>query len=400
MLARSFAISVLAGVACSASAARAQCASSFNFPSFPPTSSLSLVGNAFIDDIREFLILTPDEVGQRGAAYYTTELSRVVSGFETRFAFNLGFNAGDGFTFIIQLESPTALGSGGSGIGFASGEVSGITRSVAIEFDTFAFSDEFPEDHVSVQSNGNAPNDAADDFSLASAILPFDLNDGQTHEALITYENGFLRVYLDDLVVPIINTPLDLEDLRGEDILSGESCAWIGFTAGTGAATAEHAILQWDFLSYAGGCRPVDLTSFQPNVEFVQGETAVFEFDGTGSLPRAPFWRRTGEAENLQDGGRISGATTQRLTITDLQPSDSGNYDYGLTNDCSGVGTGFSLLVFCQADVNRDQQVDFFDYLDFVFLLDQEDSGADFNHDGQVDFFDYLDFAAAFSVEC
>ncbi len=54
----------------------------------------------------------------------------------------------------------------------------------------------------------------------------------------------------------------------------------------------------------------------------------------------------------------------------------------------------------CPADFNGDWQADFFDYLDFVLLLDREDPAADFNRDGQVDFFDYLDFAAAFSAGC
>ena len=50
----------------------------------------------------------------------------------------------------------------------------------------------------------------------------------------------------------------------------------------------------------------------------------------------------------------------------------------------------------CEADFNGDNQVDFFDYLDFVAAFDAEDDSADFNGDNQVDFFDYLDFAAAF----
>jgi hypothetical protein len=50
----------------------------------------------------------------------------------------------------------------------------------------------------------------------------------------------------------------------------------------------------------------------------------------------------------------------------------------------------------CEADFNGDNQVDFFDYLDFVAAFDAEDDSADFNGDNQVDFFDYLDFASAF----
>jgi hypothetical protein len=58
------------------------------------------------------------------------------------------------------------------------------------------------------------------------------------------------------------------------------------------------------------------------------------------------------------------------------------------------------LISLCAADFNGDNQVDFFDYLDFVAAFDAEDDSADFNGDNQVDFFDYLDFASAFDEGC
>jgi hypothetical protein len=60
---------------------------------------------------------------------------------------------------------------------------------------------------------------------------------------------------------------------------------------------------------------------------------------------------------------------------------------------------GFDTYVLtggCDADFNGDNQVDFFDYLDFAGAFDAEDPSADFNGDNQVDFFDYLDFVASF----
>jgi hypothetical protein len=54
----------------------------------------------------------------------------------------------------------------------------------------------------------------------------------------------------------------------------------------------------------------------------------------------------------------------------------------------------------CPADFNGDNQVDFFDYLDFAAAFDAEDISSDFNGDNQVDFFDYLDFVQAFDVGC
>ncbi len=54
----------------------------------------------------------------------------------------------------------------------------------------------------------------------------------------------------------------------------------------------------------------------------------------------------------------------------------------------------------CEANINDDCQVDFFDYLDFVQLFSTNNPEADFNGDGAIDFFDYLDFVQAFSQGC
>lgn len=54
----------------------------------------------------------------------------------------------------------------------------------------------------------------------------------------------------------------------------------------------------------------------------------------------------------------------------------------------------------CAGDYNTDQQVDFFDYLDFVDDFSAGVQAADFNNDLSIDFFDYLDFVDAFSSPC
>jgi hypothetical protein len=54
----------------------------------------------------------------------------------------------------------------------------------------------------------------------------------------------------------------------------------------------------------------------------------------------------------------------------------------------------------CEANVNDDCIVDFFDYLDFVARFADNDPEADFNGDGVIDFFDYLDYVAAFATGC
>jgi hypothetical protein len=59
-----------------------------------------------------------------------------------------------------------------------------------------------------------------------------------------------------------------------------------------------------------------------------------------------------------------------------------------------------SETIDCPADFNGDNQVDFFDYLDFVAALEGNDYDADVNFDLVLDFFDYLDFVGWYSGGC
>ena len=100
-------------------------------------------------------------------------------------------------------------------------------------------------------------------------------------------------------------------------------------------------------------------------------------------------------------------AETRRVFITGLSGAEGGVRD-PLTGEYlfSTFGGGDRLIkvvgfnLDCAANFNRDCNVDFFDYLDFVQAFADEDPRADFNGDGQVDFFDYLDFVVAFSEGC
>ena len=62
--------------------------------------------------------------------------------------------------------------------------------------------------------------------------------------ARVVYAPGALSVFLDDLTNPALTIPnLDLSRL----LLLDNGSAWVGFTAGTGAAWENHDILAWQF---------------------------------------------------------------------------------------------------------------------------------------------------------
>ncbi len=137
-----------------------------------------------------------------------------------------------------------------------------------------------------------------------------------------------------------------------------------------------------------------------------QNQIEVCTLTATGSgVARRLAWvqsidRPTGSAANLNLEGFA--------LLTDADCS-TGNGAYlarksvFMTVDDGGAGSLFWVKQWpciCPADFNRDGDIDFFDYLDFVDAFSSWAPMADFNSDGDVDFFDYLDFVDRFSSGC
>ncbi len=347
-------------VPCFAVSALAQCGAAFDiqdFSTLASQSSMTTVGDAAFTSAggQPVLRLTANVEGQSGAAWYTLSKADLSGGFSTVFQFKTGPGSAyaDGFAFVIQNESAAALGDGGSGIGYASQGNHGITRSLAIEFDTFYFEGEFESDHVSLQTNGNGENQADDSFSLAHAHIPFDINDGQVHTAKIVYDGSTMQVFVDDMDNALIDASVDLTDLNGDNIID-DGCAWVGFTAGTGLATADQDIVSWQF-NDGVTCVPVDVGSFDIHFEGVVGQRLEQHLVITGSGPKTYQWVHDGV--DLQDNGRITGSHTDHLIIDPVISSDRGHYDFHAENACSGVGTGWDVTICGRADFNGDGDI-------------------------------------------
>lgn len=86
-------------------------------------------------------------------------------------------------------------------------------------------------------------------------------------------------------------------------------------------------------------------------------------------------------------------------TAQDLGSQGRDN-QFGAGRIDAGRAAAVARASLCNADVNFDGVLDFFDYLDFVALFSGGDRVSDFNADGTIDFFDYLDFAMAFASGC
>jgi hypothetical protein len=325
------------------------------------------------------LRLTAAQSGQRGAGWHI-QPQQVREPWVTAFDFRLDGTA-DGFAFVVQDESVTALGAGGSGLGYADNGPPGISRSLAVEFDTFSFPGEFAADHVSIQTRYDQTNSADDADSLAHAVLPQDLNDGQVHRAMIAYDGQTLRVSVDGVAVASADVDFD-------QMSSGDGAAYVGFTAGAGAAVAAQDILNWRF-GASLGCLSPNVMQFAFGQSAMPGDTVVLQWRASGSRPLAYEWRLNGNV--VTDGGAISGSDTDTLTISPVGPEHAGQWDYGASNACGGVGSGLTLDVEggCDPDVNQDGNVDQDDvsYLINVVGGGPNDTGIDpdFNQDGNVD---------------
>jgi hypothetical protein len=379
------------------------CGAMFDLAPIDSPLAFAAVGSAVVDSggIR----LTDAVSGESGAAWYRLGRGAVRGGFETTFAFVLDGTA-DGIAFVIQDESLSALGGGGSGQGYASNGGAGITRSLAVEIDTFSFGPpgEFAADHVSIQTRGVDENSAQDSDSLGHAVLPVDVNDAQPHTLRVVYTPGLLDVYFDGSLTPVLSAKVDLDNLPGGSILSADGCAYIGFTGATGAVAAEQRITSWSFASGELPCVPANVVGFfYPGSVSAPGPLTI-SVEATGTPPLMYVWRRDGE--QLFDGGNISGAATAVLTVDPVNTNWSGEYSVAVSNGCATSSTGAFIDVrpLCPGDANGDSVVSFGDITSVLANFGNgygDGTGAgDASADGVVNFGDITTVLANFGNTC
>lgn len=416
-------LGILAGLSLAAACGVAHATFSYAFVFGDPTSDVTKVASTAFQNGAMYLTSDAD---QHGALWYNTK-QKVDTGFETTFSFRIQGGPttqipGDGFAFVLQDDpnGATAIGGGGSTLGYAGGDVGGtyydLTRGVAIEFDTFGFEGEFPTPHVSIQ----APNDYSDAASLAHASLAdlgIDILDGQDHTAAIQYvapdgvHPGALSVYID--YVFVCSATIDLHNIGGDDFTDVDGNMYVGFTAATGLADSVHIINDWAFVDDLSGCAAPSWhligwggcgygCGFSTNIR-------VF-----GSLPTQFQWFHNGVEITDNDGGRIQGLGTDTLRIFNPQPPDSGHYYCVVTNGC-GTLTGLKVpLAPCIADLDdgsgtgvADGGIDINDLLFFLAMYEAGDLNADIDDGGGwgigdfgVDINDLLMFLDHYEAGC
>jgi hypothetical protein len=190
--------------------------------------------------------------GQSGSAFLTSTFSLASNAsFSSYFEFqftNQGSGGADGIVFTVQTVGNTA-GGGGGGIGY-----DGLPKSLGVEFDNWnnGSCDGNNGNHAGIDINGSVCSVVRNDATGAwPSIVVGDstnfkqLDSGSIFHAWVDYNGA-----TDNLEVR-----LALTDTRPTDVLMsykvdlvallGTTDAFIGFTSGTGAATADHDIRRW-----------------------------------------------------------------------------------------------------------------------------------------------------------
>ncbi|HTQ53203.1 MAG TPA: chitobiase/beta-hexosaminidase C-terminal domain-containing protein [Bryobacteraceae bacterium] len=203
------------------------------------TRGLAFNGSAKLNGTR--LSLTDGSGGEAASTFFKSPVNSQY--FTSDFTFQLTDPVADGFTICLQNQGTAALGGSGGELGY--GGSPGILSSVAVKFDLYDNAGE------GINSTG-IYTDGAEPFVPAIDLTPsgIDLHSGDMLRARLRYYNPFLTLE----IVDTTDSTLYFSTQFTVDIpaTTGGDTAYVGFTGGTGGASAIQEIVNWDHLSYAG----------------------------------------------------------------------------------------------------------------------------------------------------
>jgi Chitobiase/beta-hexosaminidase C-terminal domain len=283
---------------------------------FASVTGLTLNGSAVnSDDSR--LQLTTGAQNQAGSFFSSAEVN--VQAFTTDFTFQLSGTPpiGDGITFTIQANSPTALGPDGGGLGYGPDQVNGgggIPKSVAVKFDLYNNAGE-GADSTGIYVNGASPTVPAINLTSSGIVL----SSGDTLSAHLVYDGKNLSLTIKDPVSGAvysgtfaINIPQTI----------GNTTAYVGFTGGSGGVIASQKILTWTYTPTTAGATstpPTATTSvFQSNAE--QGQSS-------GPTLRTFTWSGFPDGVgSILDAAKVGDSVTYTVSL-----AAAGTYDLRVT---------------------------------------------------------------------
>ena len=283
-----------------------------NYASGFTATGMNFLGSAKLNGTA--LRLTDGGQHEVAAAWYGVEAS--IQTFTTDFTFVISgsTNTADGFTFTLQGNNGSAIGIGGSNLGYgASGGAGGIANSVAVKFDLYNNSGE-GVDSTGLYTNGAWPTIPAVDMTSSGV----NLHSGDPFHVHISYDGTNLTMTITDVTTNATFAhawPVDIPTIVGDVV------AFVGFTGGTGGLAAIQDIQTWTFttatgtgpaitsLSPTSGAVGASVTITGTNFGSTQG-TSTVTFNGT-TATTISSWSATSIVAKVP-----TGATTGNVVVT------------------------------------------------------------------------------------
>jgi beta-glucanase (GH16 family) len=213
---------------------------------FAGATGLQLNGSAAL--VGSLLRLTNGGSNQAASVFTATKVG--VSQFSTSFDFKLTNANADGFTFAVQGGSPTRIGGAGGSLGYQ-----GMGSSLAIKFDLYNNMGE-GNNSTGLYINGVVPT-AAGSIDLNGTGI--NLHSGNSFNVSMSYDGTTLKVTITDKVTLASATQSYRINIPG---IVGPT-AYVGFTGGTGGASAIQDILAWTYTTQGTSTR-ADLAMNRP----------------------------------------------------------------------------------------------------------------------------------------
>ena len=373
------------------------CTSSFTLNDFNLAHDATISGNE--------AILTLEQNNKKGMIW-SKFLIDLNDDFSVEVDLYAGDNNGgaDGIAFVIQRESSNA-GSAGGGIGY-----NGINPSIAIEFDTWwnYSADPIYSDHAALIKNG-VTNSIAGHSEFTPYVNLGNIEDGNYHRVIITWISSTKKISLNfdgdekfDVEVDIVN-----------DIFSGNSDVYWGFTAATGGARNLQKVKFIEYCHNPVSCNELPEITTTLNT-ILQGQSVTLSSTATSSTF---LWSDTSSSTSSSIEVQPSETTTYTLTITKdgitcqksilitVQPDADGDGVPDSSDLCADTATGESVdsggCSQCQIDSDGDGVVNCIDNCKLISNVNQldydsDDIGnvcdSDDDNDGYNDDIDEFDF--------
>jgi|GEM_PF-2645669 len=279
-----------------------------------------------LNGTNDTLFLTDENGGGQARSSFSPNLVSIANGFTANFVYQAGGNrAADGIAFTIQNSATgsAALGGAGGGLGYQ-----GITNSGALEFNLYT-------------GGGNPVGTALGAGGAAPS--------GYTGTPSVNFSNGNpigVKVVYDNTAKTLTETLTDLvsnsvytQVFTGADLvaaLGGGTSGYIGFTGGTGGATATQQISGYEFNNYSQGI------TLANNVNVTNGASAGFQVlpisAGGAGAATVQGHLTLGSGSTLSvTGGATSTNTAYGFNVTGVTTL-GGNATVSVTNNGTGAG--------------------------------------------------------------